>query len=116
MTTRGRKRGGASDEASVSEAWRLDLERGMESLAAGEPHRAEAHFARAYRRAPDRPEVLFALGRERLREGRLEEAEPLLRGAWQKSPRLASAATALARCLGLGLGRLADAYQVIDEA
>ena len=83
------------------DAWRADFERGLARLQAGDFVRAEQYFAKAYARAPERPEVCFALGRELLRQGKHTEAEPLLRRAWDADPSLSIAAAALARCLAL---------------
>jgi tetratricopeptide (TPR) repeat protein len=88
----------------------------LERLRAGEYGLAEAHFARAYKWAPDRPEICCALGRERLRRGDYAEAEELLRRAWERDPSLVSAAATLARCAGVHRGRHADAHDVLDDA
>jgi tetratricopeptide (TPR) repeat protein len=100
----------------LPEAWRVEMRRGLRRLRAGEYARAEAHFARAHRWAPDRPEVLGALGRERLRQGDVTEAARLLEAAWRADPSLISVAGAWARCLGVHLGRPDDARAVLDEA
>ncbi len=97
-------------------AWRTELRRGLERLHAGDFVAAEAHFEHAHQRAPDRPEVGVALGRERLRRGRLDEAERLLRAAWSADPTLVSAAASLARCLGIFGARAAEAHAVLDAA
>ena len=94
----------------------MDLARGLRCLAAGQLDQAEEHFARAHRRAPDQPEVLFALGRERLRKGRVDEAEPLLRGAWDRDRTLGAAAAGLARCLGVAGDQHAASHAILDEA
>jgi Flp pilus assembly protein TadD len=98
------------------EPWRGELRRGLERLRDGEFAAAEAHFARAHRMAPDRAEVCFALGRERLRRGDLDQAEVLLRQAWMIDPSLLSAAAFLARCLGLERRDFASAHAILDEA
>jgi tetratricopeptide (TPR) repeat protein len=95
--------------------WRVELTRGLRCLTEGNSARAEEHLQRAYRSAPERAEVCFALGHERLRQGQLEEAERLLRAAWSANHMLAAAA-ALARCLGAAGGRRAEAHLVLDEA
>jgi len=99
----------------LPEAWRLELRRGLSSLRAGEFERAESHFARAHRWAPDRPEVCYALGRERLRRGEPGQAESLLRAAWSGDRSLVSAAATLSRCLALHLQRFDEALEVLDE-
>lgn len=100
----------------VVEPWRGELRRGLERLRDGEFADAEAHFARAHRMAPDRAEVCFALGRERLRRGDLDQAEVLLRQAWIRDPSLVSAAAFLARCLGVERRDFAAAHAVLDDA
>lgn len=100
----------------VEEPWLIELQRGLEKLRAGEFDPAEAHFARAHRWAPTRPEVCYALGRERLRRGDAEAAESLLTTAWSCDPTLTSCAAALARCIGLGRGDFAEAHRVLDDA
>jgi tetratricopeptide (TPR) repeat protein len=100
--------------ASLTEVWRIELARGLRSLASGDFEAAEARFVRAHRHAPDRPEVCFALGRERFRQGNLVEAETLLRAAWGER-KLAVAAGALARCLS-SAGRRPEAFAVLDDA
>ena len=97
-------------------AWQRELHRGLERLRAGEYGLAEAHFVRAYKWAPDRPEICCALGRERLRRGDYAEAEELLERAWQHDPSLISAAATLARCIGIHRGRYADAHVVLDTS
>jgi len=100
----------------MPEAWRVEMRRGLRRLRAGEFARAEVHFARAHRWAPDRPEVLAALGRERLRQGDVAEAARLLEAAWRGDPTLISVAAAWARCLGVHLARPDDARTVLDQA
>jgi tetratricopeptide (TPR) repeat protein len=100
----------------VVEPWRGELRRGLERLRDGDFADAEAHFARAHRMAPDRAEVCFALGRERLRRGDLDQAEVLLRQAWMRDPSLVSAAAFLARCLGVERRQFAAAHAVLEEA
>jgi tetratricopeptide (TPR) repeat protein len=109
-------RTGGGRSGPVSETWRADLARGLKSLAAGQFDRAETYFSRAYRLAPDQPEVCFALGRERLRRGRYVDAERLLRAAWENDPTLYTAAASLARCLAVGLERVDEAHSVVEKA
>lgn len=103
-------------QEGLVEPWRSELRRGLERLRDGEFAAAEAHFARAHRFAPERAEVCFALGRERLRRGDLREAEALLRQAWRLDHSLLSSAAYLARCLGLELGDPRAADLILAEA
>jgi tetratricopeptide (TPR) repeat protein len=98
----------------VTEVWRAELDRGLRRLAEGDAAGAVDCFEAAYRRAPERPEVCFALGRERMRRGRLDEAEALLRAAWRASRASAAAGAALARCLGVLQKRWAEAHAVLE--
>jgi len=100
----------------VVEPWRGELRRGLERLRDGEFADAEAHFVRAHRMAPERAEVCFALGRERLRRGDLDQAEILLRQAWRRDPSLVSAGAFLARCLGVERRDFAAAHAVLEDA
>lgn len=100
----------------MDEPWLIELRRGLDKLRAGEFGSAEAHFARAHRWAPGRPEVCFALGREKLRRGDVDGAEGLLRAAWQADPDLVSSAAALARCLGLNRAKFPEAHAILDDA
>ncbi len=104
------------EESSATESWRAELIAGLHALREGHFSQAETHFDRAYRAAPERAEVSFALGRERLRRGNAAEAEELLWAAWRTDPSLLSAGATLARCLGLHRGRNAEAHAVLDEA
>jgi tetratricopeptide (TPR) repeat protein len=102
---------------ALTELWRAELVRGLRRLAAGDAAGAELFFERAHRAEPERAEVCFALGRERMRQERLPEAEALLRVAWRAG--MPAAAAALARCLGIvdtGGIRRAEAHAVLDEA
>jgi tetratricopeptide (TPR) repeat protein len=99
---------------ALTELWRAELVRGLRRLAAGDAVGAELFFERAHRADPERAEVCFALGRERMRQERLPEAEELLRSAWRAG--LPAAAAALARCLGIVENRRAEAHAVLDEA
>jgi tetratricopeptide (TPR) repeat protein len=101
---------------SVPQPWRDELVAGLNALRNGEFSRAELHFERAYRHAPELPEICFALGRERLRRGRTGEAEELLAAAWSRDRSLVSAGATLARCVGIHLARMQDAHQILDEA
>ena len=103
-----------NDIKTLPEAWRTELAQGLQCLRSGDLDRAEAHFVRAHERAPEQPEVLYALGRERLRQGRHAEAEALLVGAWTKDSSLAGAAAALAR--SLATHEPAKAHEILREA
>lgn len=98
------------------EGWSDELRLGLERLRDGEFGCAVRHFERAHDRAPDQPEVCFALGRERLRQDDPVAAEALLRTAWLGDPSLLSAAAALARCLAIHLGELDEADSVLSRA
>lgn len=102
--------------SSLVESWQSELRRGLEHLRSGRLVEAEECFERAHGMAPDRPEVCYALGRARLRSGIMEEAEALLRAAWQGDRSLVSAAGTLARCLGIHGQRFDEAHAVLDEA
>lgn len=102
--------------APVVEPWRRWLQRGTEALRAADFAAAADAFAQAYSFAPDQPEVLLALGRERLRSRADAEAELLLRRALLLDPTSAAAAAALARLLGLHLDRRQEAFDVLHAA
>jgi len=104
----------ATRRPALTELWRAELLRGLRRLSAGDVAGADACFQRAHRAAPDRPEVCFALGRERLRQERLDEATALLTTAWQAG--MPAAAAALARCLGIAGDRRSDAHALLDTA
>jgi tetratricopeptide (TPR) repeat protein len=114
---RGRGKAGAAraEVEAPTEVWRVELNRGLRALVDGDEVAAEGHLERAYRSAPERAEVCFALGRERMRQGKLDEAERLLRKAFRSGGMLAAAA-ALARCLGGDAARRGEAHAVLDEA
>ena len=59
--------------------------------------------------------MCYALGRERLRAGDYSKAEELLRVAWNGDRSLVSAAASLARCVGIELGQLDQAHDVLDQ-
>lgn len=100
----------------LPEPWRHELRLGLQSLREGAYERAESHFARAYRHAPNRPEVCYALGRERIRQGRPADGAALLRAAWDADQSLVSAGAALARCLAIHQGQFDQAHGVLDQA
>jgi tetratricopeptide (TPR) repeat protein len=100
----------------LSQAWRRLLSQGLKQMQLGYYAKAVEKLEHAYREAPEEPMVLVALGRERLRQGRAEEAEALLRLAHEKEPSNATAAAALARSLGLHQGRLDEALSLITGA
>src|SRR5438132_12414617 len=89
--------------SSIEECWRVHLARGARCLKASRYDEAQTHFFAAHRLAPERAETCLALGREYLRRGKVEQAEPLLRYACRIDPHLVSAVAALARLIGLGL-------------
>jgi tetratricopeptide (TPR) repeat protein len=96
--------------------WRRHLQRGARSLEQGRFADAALEFERAVALAPAEPQALLALGRERLRQGRAREAETLLRAAHDRQPDSAATAAALARVLGLHLGRLEEAFALVHRA
>jgi tetratricopeptide (TPR) repeat protein len=100
----------------LEQRWRLFLNRGSRSLRAGDYQRATEAFERAYTDAPEEPQVMLAVGREYVRMGRYEEAEPLLRGAWSRLQESTAAAVTLARLLGIHLGRREEAFEVIHRS
>lgn len=100
----------------VVEPWRVWLQRGTDALRAADYAAAADAFAQAFAFAPDQPEVLLALGRERLRSRADADAEPLLRRALLLDPRSAAAAAALARLLGLHLDRRQEAFALLHGA
>jgi Flp pilus assembly protein TadD len=108
--------GGPPGDGTGTQLWRVVLSRGMRCLADGQTEAAIAWFERAYASAPDRAEVCFALGRERVKQGRIDEGARLLAAAWDRDRSFAAAAAALARCLGVAGGRMAEAHAVLDEA
>jgi Flp pilus assembly protein TadD len=95
--------------------WLEELRSGLQSSRNGGFDAALASFERARELAPDRPETACALGRERMRRGDFDDAQALLRSAWDHDHSLASAGTSLARCIGLHLHNFADAHTVLDE-
>src|SRR5262245_7592964 len=100
---------------ALTDRWRVHLSRGVRALEAGNHDEAQAQFTEAYRRAPERAETCAALGREHMRRGQLDLAEPLLERARTLDPTLLSAAAALARLVGLGRGRLDEAHALLDQ-
>src|SRR5262245_26982798 len=100
----------------LSDRWRTHMTRGLRALEQGDHDGAREHFTEAHRLAPERPETCAALGREHLRRGQVDEAEPLLRKAWAGDPDLLSAVAALSRLVGLGRGKLGEAHALLDEA
>ena len=84
-------------------------------LGHGEIARAAALLEAAHSIAPQRPEILLALGRLRTRQGQYAEAESLLRDAWHRGRRPV-AACALGRLLARDLGRPAAADTLLREA
>jgi len=100
----------------LTQRWRLLLNQGSRALDDGDYHGAGELFEQALELAPDEPQVLLAAGRERMRQGRYDDAEPLLRRAVAALPKSTTAAAALARLLGLHQGKPTEAYQVLHAA
>jgi tetratricopeptide (TPR) repeat protein len=100
----------------LGQRWRTHMTRGLRALEQGDHEGAREHFAEAHRLAPERAETCAALGREHLRRGQIEEAEPLLRKACEADPDLLSAVAALSRLVGLGRGKLGEAHALLDAA
>jgi tetratricopeptide (TPR) repeat protein len=96
--------------------WQAFLDRGSRSLEEGDYRGAGEAFESALTEAPEEPRVVLAAGRERMRQGRYDEAEPLLRRAVAALPDSTAAAAALARLLGLHQGNAKEAYQVLHTA
>ncbi len=101
-------------EALVNE-WRVMLRSAARWLGHGDIGRAAALLEAAHAIAPQRPEILLALGRLRARQGEYDEAETLLREAWRRGRRPV-AACALGRLLARDLGRPRDAEALLREA
>jgi tetratricopeptide (TPR) repeat protein len=89
--------------------------RGARCLELGDFVGAREQFAAAYYEAPEEPIVCVAWGRELLRAGDVDAAEPLVRLAWERAPTLLSAGYTLARLLGLSRGRVAEATELLDS-
>ena len=71
----------------LSGEWRAMLRSAARWLGHGEVGRAAALLEAAHAIAPQRPEILLALGRLRSRQGQYAEAETLLREAWRRGRR-----------------------------
>jgi tetratricopeptide (TPR) repeat protein len=84
-------------------------------LGHGDVGRAATLLEAAFTIAPERHEVLLALGRLRARQAQHAEAESLLREAWRRGRRPV-AACALARLLARDIGRAQDAEEVLRGA
>lgn len=95
--------------------WRAMLRSAARWLGHGEVGRAAALLEAAYSIAPERPEILLALGRLRARQRHYAEAETLLREAWRIGRRPV-AACALGRLLARDLGRPCAAETLLREA
>lgn len=100
----------------LSRRWRLLLNQGARCLEDGDYRGASRAFEQALEHGPDEPQVLLAAGRERMRQGRYDAAEPLLYRAVEALPESTAAAAALARLLGLHQGKPKEAYQVLHAA
>lgn len=96
-------------------SWRGLLEEGVGHLSRGEYSEAAYWFEAAQGKEPDHPLTCYALGRERMRQGRYYEAESLLRKAADLDPTLLPAAFCLVRLLGLHLDRMVEAWELINK-
>ncbi len=96
------------------EIWRHHLNRGAAHLRHRRYAEAAREFERAHAVAPEEPRVLLGLGRERMRQERFAEAEPLLLAAREALPRSGAAAATLARLLGLHFGKLDQAHELLQ--
>lgn len=76
---------------------------------------AEAHFERAIAFAGRHPQLLLGLGRARMRQGKLDDALPLLEQAAAAMPNALEAAVYLAE-LHERLGQFGQAMQQLDRA
>ncbi|MBW2730901.1 MAG: tetratricopeptide repeat protein [Deltaproteobacteria bacterium] len=98
------------------ERWRPIFRRGLRALQAGDTLTAGRLFESGLELAPDQPELLIAAGRERMRQGRYQQAEPLLARAVASSPQSIAATALWARVLGLHLDRRQEAFSVVHRA
>lgn len=108
-----------AEDASVialGEPWRQYLGRGLEALRAGDLAAARRHFERAQHLAPEQPELLLALAREKLAASQPSNAAALLERAYERAPESLATAALLARTIGLGLGQRQRAFAVLHEA
>ena len=94
--------------------WRGLLQEGARHLSVGAFGDAAYWFEAAHRREPGHPLTCYALGRERMRQGRYFDAENLLREAYKRDPTLLPAAFCLVRLLGLHLERRDEAAELLD--
>ena len=92
------------------------MSRGTRCLRGGDYAGATDAFEKALEAAPCEPQVLLALGRERLRQGRIGEAEQLLALALAARPDSAATAAALARLVGLHQGRVEEGLRLVEQA
>ncbi len=97
----------------LEKSWRFHLNRGMRYLREGHAVKATQAFEKAYHEAPDQHQVQLALGRQRMRQGRYDEAASLLRQAYAVNPASVATVVALSRVLGLHQGALVEAFQLI---
>jgi len=100
----------------LSDHWRVYLSRGSRALEDGDHQAAARAFEQALELGPDEPQAQLAAGRERMRQGRYDAAEPLLCRAADALPQSTAAAAALARLFGLHQGKSKEAYQVLHAA
>lgn len=114
-TSRAGKVAARSGVASIADAWRVYLSRGVRALRASDLAAATRELERARALAPNEPAVLRALGRALVARGEYERAAELLAQALSGQPRSAATAAALARVLGLSLGRFEEALAILDR-
>jgi tetratricopeptide (TPR) repeat protein len=101
--------------ATIADAWRVYLVRGTRAARNGDAAGARAAFERALGVAPREPAVLRALGLHLARTGQdLDRAGELLALALEQRPSSHATAAALARLVGLQLGRLDEARVLLD--
>lgn len=106
----------ASRPTPTNERWQWLFRRGLRALQAGDTLSAGRLFERALEIAPDQPQLLIAAGRERVRQGRYGDAEPLLARAVQSWPESIAAVALWARVLGLHLDRRQEAFAAVHRA
>lgn len=101
--------------SSEKNSWHGFLEEGVQHLSKGHYSEAGFWFEAAHRLEPSHPLTCYALGRERMRQGRFYEAETLLRQAFDADPDLLPAAFCLVRLMGLHLDRRHEARELLEQ-